>query len=167
MKEIQKVVQKLSREQESAAAAAAAAAAPAYEQVQKHKVTPGIPGWLKYQYLQCRLCVEEDETQEHVLTKCKKTKQTKHQVPTDDIFTKDPEKLKKTPAKIEVILQTINNPPSQHKKTPQGAPTKNKQPPPNPLNNQTSHTQPNHHQKQTNNLNPTKTIPQPPKHQQE
>ena len=44
MKEIQKVVQKLSREQESAAAAAGAAAA--YEPVQKHKVTPGIPGWL-------------------------------------------------------------------------------------------------------------------------
>ena len=46
MKEIQKVVQKLSREQESAAAAAAAAAA--YEPVQKHKVTPSILGWLKY-----------------------------------------------------------------------------------------------------------------------
>ena len=26
-----------------------AAAAAAYEQVQKHKVTPGIPGWLKYE----------------------------------------------------------------------------------------------------------------------
>ena len=49
MKEIQKVVQKLSRGQESAAgAAAAAAAAAAYEPVQKHKVTPGIPGWLNY-----------------------------------------------------------------------------------------------------------------------
>ena len=35
MKEIQKVVEKLSREQESAAAAPA----PAYEPVQKHKVT--------------------------------------------------------------------------------------------------------------------------------
>ena len=46
MKEIQKVVQKLSRGQESAAVAAAAAVAPAYETVQKHKVTPGIPGWL-------------------------------------------------------------------------------------------------------------------------
>ena len=43
-KEIQKVVQKLSREQESAAGGAAQAAA--YEPVQKHKVTPGIPGWL-------------------------------------------------------------------------------------------------------------------------
>ena len=41
MKEIQKVVQKLSREQESAAAQVVAAA---YEAVQKHKVTPGIPG---------------------------------------------------------------------------------------------------------------------------
>ena len=40
MKEIQKVVQKLSRGQESAAAA--------YEPVQKHKVTPRIPGWLNY-----------------------------------------------------------------------------------------------------------------------
>ena len=39
MKEIQKVVQKLSREQESAAAAA-------YKPVQKHEVTPGVPGWL-------------------------------------------------------------------------------------------------------------------------
>ena len=37
IKEIQKVVQKLSHEQESAAT---------YEPVQKH-VTPGIPGWLK------------------------------------------------------------------------------------------------------------------------
>ena len=37
MKEIEKFVQKLSREQESAAA---------YETVQKHKVTPSIPGWL-------------------------------------------------------------------------------------------------------------------------
>ena len=46
MKEIQKFVQKLSREQESAAAAAAAAPAAAYELVQKHEVTPGIPGWL-------------------------------------------------------------------------------------------------------------------------
>ena len=41
MKEIEKVVQKLSREQESAAAAA-------HEPVQEHKVTPGIPGWLNY-----------------------------------------------------------------------------------------------------------------------
>ena len=39
MKEIQKVVEKLLREQESAAAAP-------YEPVQKYKVTPGIPGWL-------------------------------------------------------------------------------------------------------------------------
>ena len=49
MKEIPKIVQKLSREQESAAAPAAtqaAAPAVAYEPVQKHKVTPGIPGWL-------------------------------------------------------------------------------------------------------------------------
>ena len=44
MKEIQKVVQKLSREQESAAQAQAAAAQAAYEPVQKHKVTLGIPG---------------------------------------------------------------------------------------------------------------------------
>ena len=36
MKEIWKVVHKLSREQNSAV----------YEPVQKHKVTPGIPGWL-------------------------------------------------------------------------------------------------------------------------
>ena len=42
MKEIQKVVQKLSREQESPATAAAAA----YEPVQKHKVIPSILGWL-------------------------------------------------------------------------------------------------------------------------
>ena len=41
MKEIQKFVQKLSREQESAEPAAAA-----YELVQKHKVTPSILGWL-------------------------------------------------------------------------------------------------------------------------
>ena len=37
MKEFQKVVQKLSHEQESAAAAAAA-----YEPVQKHEVNPGV-----------------------------------------------------------------------------------------------------------------------------
>ena len=43
MKEIKKIVQKLSREQESAAPAAHA---PALEPVQKHKVNPGIPGWL-------------------------------------------------------------------------------------------------------------------------
>ena len=50
MKEIQKVVQKLSRGQEAAAVQAAAqAAAAAYEPVQKHKVTPGIPGWLNKQ----------------------------------------------------------------------------------------------------------------------
>ena len=56
MKEIEKVFQKLSREQESAPAAAAAAAATqaasataaAYEPEQKHNVTPGIPGWLNY-----------------------------------------------------------------------------------------------------------------------
>ena len=50
MKEIQKVVKKLSREQESAAAVAvaAAAAASSCEPVKKHKVTPGIPGWLDY-----------------------------------------------------------------------------------------------------------------------
>ena len=50
MKEIQKVVEKLSREKSlrPAAARAAVRAAPAaaYEPVQKHKVTPGIPGWL-------------------------------------------------------------------------------------------------------------------------
>ena len=44
MKEIPKVVQKLSRKQESAAAAAEPAAA--YEPLQIYKVTPGIPGWL-------------------------------------------------------------------------------------------------------------------------
>ena len=44
MIEIQKVVQKLSREQESAAAAPAAVVT--YEPVQKHKVTHGKPGWL-------------------------------------------------------------------------------------------------------------------------
>ena len=48
MKQIQKVVQKLSREQESAAGGAAAAQAAAYEPVQKHKVTPSILGWLNY-----------------------------------------------------------------------------------------------------------------------
>ena len=48
MKEIQKIVQKLSREQKSSAAAAAAEPATAYEPVQKHKVNPGIPGWLNY-----------------------------------------------------------------------------------------------------------------------
>ena len=42
MKEIHNVVQKLSRGQESAAAA--------YKPVQKHKVTPGIPGWLNYHW---------------------------------------------------------------------------------------------------------------------
>ena len=50
MKEIQKVIQKLSREQESAPAAA-------YEPVQKHKVTPSILGDLikKYEwpYFRC------------------------------------------------------------------------------------------------------------------
>ena len=65
----------------------------------------------KYQDPQCRLCGKEGETQEHVLAKCEKTKQTKHQVHTEDIFTEDLEKLRKTAAKIEVILQTINNPP--------------------------------------------------------
>ena len=40
MKEIRKVVQKLSCEQNLRPAAAA------YKPVQKHKVTPGIPGWL-------------------------------------------------------------------------------------------------------------------------
>ena len=53
MKEIQEVVQKLSRRQESAAGGGggargggAGAPAAAYEPVQEHKVTPGIPGWL-------------------------------------------------------------------------------------------------------------------------
>ena len=41
MKEIQKVVQKLSHGQKLRPAASAA-----YEPVQKHKVTPGMPGWL-------------------------------------------------------------------------------------------------------------------------
>ena len=42
MKEIQKVVQKLLREQESAAGA--------HKPVQKHEITPGIPGWLKLNF---------------------------------------------------------------------------------------------------------------------
>ena len=42
MKEIQKVLQKLLGEQKSAAAA--------YEQVQKHKVTPGTSWRLNYSY---------------------------------------------------------------------------------------------------------------------
>ena len=47
MKEIQKVVQKLSREQESAAGGGdGGAGAAAYEPVEKHKVTPSILGWL-------------------------------------------------------------------------------------------------------------------------
>ena len=43
MQEIQRVVQKLSRGQSLRPAAQAARAAAAYEPVQKHKVTPGIP----------------------------------------------------------------------------------------------------------------------------
>ena len=50
----------------------------------------------KYQDLQCRLCGKEDKTQERILAKCEKTKQTKHQVPTEDIFTEDHETLRKT-----------------------------------------------------------------------
>ena len=49
MKEIRKVVQKLSCEKSvraAVAAARAAAVAAAYQPVQKHKVTPGILGWL-------------------------------------------------------------------------------------------------------------------------
>ena len=45
MKEFQKVVQKISREQNLWPAAAAAAA---YEAVQNHKITPSIPEWLNY-----------------------------------------------------------------------------------------------------------------------
>ena len=48
MKEIPKVVQKLLCEQKFAAAQAAAQAAAASEPWQKHKVTPGILGWLNY-----------------------------------------------------------------------------------------------------------------------
>ena len=79
MKQIQKVVQKLSREQESAADGVRTGikhkshpryesqkllksyrvnknlqppvAAAAYEPVQKHKVNPGIPGWLNYYFI--------------------------------------------------------------------------------------------------------------------
>ena len=47
----------------------------------------------KYQDLQCRLCGKEDETQEHVLAKCEKTKQTKHQVHTEHIFTESTHKF--------------------------------------------------------------------------
>ena len=43
MKEIQKVVQNLSREQESAAGGGGGVRTGT-----KHKVTPGIPGWLNY-----------------------------------------------------------------------------------------------------------------------
>ena len=48
MKEIWKIVKKLSREQESVARGGrgGGAVAVAYEPQQKHKVTPGIPGWL-------------------------------------------------------------------------------------------------------------------------
>ena len=120
----------------------------------------------KYQDLQCRLCGKEEETQEHVLAKCEKTKQTKHQVPTEYIFMEDPEKLRKMAAKLKLILQTINNPPPQHKKPPRRTPIK-----------KTTTTQPS---QRPNNPHPTqpppetdqqpkttKPIPQPPKHQQE
>ena len=50
MKEIQKVIQKSSREQESAAGGGGPVPAAVYEPVQKHKVTPGIPGWLNNSY---------------------------------------------------------------------------------------------------------------------
>ena len=53
MKEIPKVVQKFSREQESAVAAAGAAGAVVYEPVEKHKVTPVYRGGLKT--LPCKL----------------------------------------------------------------------------------------------------------------
>ena len=46
IKEIQNVVQKVSREQESAAPPPPPAPAAAYEPAKKHKVTPAIPGWL-------------------------------------------------------------------------------------------------------------------------
>ena len=42
LKEIQNIVQKLSREQDSVAGGGGAAAT--YESVQKHKITPAIPG---------------------------------------------------------------------------------------------------------------------------
>ena len=44
MKGIQRVVQKLSREEKSAAGGGGGGVA--YEPVQTHKITPGIPGWL-------------------------------------------------------------------------------------------------------------------------
>ena len=55
MKEIQKVVPKLSREQESAAGGGGGGG----DGVQKHKVTPGIPGWLNnFIYSGIKSCVQ-------------------------------------------------------------------------------------------------------------
>ena len=102
------------------------------------------PTTKQIQKLKCRLCEKEDETQEHVLTKCEKNKQTKHWVPTEDIFTEDSEALRKTAVQIEVILQTINNPP----------------------NNQTTHTTTHPTPKTNQQPKATKPKPQPIKRQQ-
>ena len=64
MKEIQKVVQKLSREQEyvvggGGAGGGSAGGGGGVRTGTKHKVTPGIPGWLNKGFFISELCYRE------------------------------------------------------------------------------------------------------------
>ena len=58
--------------------------------------------------LKCRVCVEKPETQQHILTECEKlhpdasTKAT-----SDNLFTEDPETLKKTALKIDLLIKKV------------------------------------------------------------
>ena len=64
----------------------------------------------KYQDNRCRQCQKEEETQNHVLAECERTRETNNTITTQELFEEDPEKLMKTAKRIEVIMNQINNP---------------------------------------------------------
>ena len=60
--------------------------------------------------LKCRMCEEEDETQEHILEDCKKLIHAfKDKIYIEEIFSEDTEELIQTAKKIEERLELIQN----------------------------------------------------------
>ena len=58
----------------------------------------------------CRLCEEEDETQRHILSECKTTKETINHLEYEEYFTQDEtEALKIVTGNIGKIMKTLED----------------------------------------------------------
>ncbi len=64
----------------------------------------------KYNNLDCRLCRNETETQEHILENCQTIHSTNNtKVHKEEIFDDNPTNLSNTAAKIQTIIDKLHN----------------------------------------------------------